>query len=178
MESSSPSSAACPTPASPQSSSLTRTVPAQRELIVRSLPLSFPLLGIAWSPDGKTIAVSGDHADSCAGRSSWSTSRPAPNAAADSGVALGVAPRMAARRHRAAGQRAGIGRRVVHQIFLVGYPSGEPRRLTNDLSSYSGLGVSPDGKSFVTIRNERRAAIWTMPRAGEKAADYHRSVRR
>ncbi|MBA3638751.1 MAG: PD40 domain-containing protein [Acidobacteria bacterium] len=34
-----------------------------RELIVRNRPLSFPLAGLAWSPDGKTIAVTGDHAD-------------------------------------------------------------------------------------------------------------------
>jgi Tol biopolymer transport system component len=45
----------------------------------------------------------------------------------------------------------------------VNYPSGSSRRLTNDLSSYSGLSVAPDGRSFVAIRNERRAAIWTMP---------------
>lgn len=48
------------------------------------------------------------------------------------------------------------------QIFRVSYPSGAARRITNDLSSYSGLGVSPDGRSFVCIRNERRATIWTM----------------
>ena len=49
-----------------------------------------------------------------------------------------------------------------NQIFLVAIRPGTARRLTNDLSSYSGLGVAPDGSSFVAIRNERRAAIWTM----------------
>lgn len=52
--------------------------------------------------------------------------------------------------------------RSSNQIFLVSYPSGESRRLTNDLTSYSGLSVAPDGRSFVAIRNERRSAIWTM----------------
>ena len=60
-----------------------------------------------------------------------------------------------------------------NQIFLVAYPSGEPRRLTNDLSSYSGLAVAPDGRSFVSIRNERRATIWTMP---FDQAEKHRSI--
>ena len=39
---------------------------------------------------------------------------------------------------------------------------GGARRLTNDLTSYSGLSVGPDGSEFVAIRNERRATIWTM----------------
>ena len=34
-----------------------------------------------------------------------------------------------------------------NQIFLVSYPKGESRRLTNDLSSYTGLAVAPDGRS-------------------------------
>jgi Tol biopolymer transport system component len=45
----------------------------------------------------------------------------------------------------------------------VPYPAGDVRRITNDLSSYSGLSLAPDGKSFVCIRNEARATIWTQP---------------
>jgi Tol biopolymer transport system component len=55
-----------------------------------------------------------------------------------------------------------------NQIFLVSYPDGNARRLTNDLSSYAGLGVSPDGRSFVAIRNERRSAIWTLAMTGDE----------
>jgi Tol biopolymer transport system component len=50
-----------------------------------------------------------------------------------------------------------------NQVFFVGYPSGEARRITSDLSSYAGLSLAPDGRSFVCIRNELRATIWTQP---------------
>ncbi len=43
-----------------------------------------------------------------------------------------------------------------NQVFFVSYPSGEARRITSDLSSYSGLSLAPDGRSFVCIRNEVR----------------------
>ncbi len=135
-----------------------------RELLVRSLPLSFPLQGIAWSPDGKTIAVSGDHADQLRAQvvmvdvaAATETLLPIPEWRSVSRLAwLRDGTGLLVNAQESAGESS-------NQIFLVSYPSGEPRRLTNDLSSYSGLGVSPDGKSFVTIRNERRAAIWTMP---------------
>src|SRR5918993_3069801 len=137
-----------------------------RELIVRSLPLSFPLEGIAWSPDGKTIAVSGDHAEQLRGQvvmvdvaAGSETLLPIPEWRSVSRLAwLRDGTGLLVNAQESAGESS-------NQIFLVGYPSGEPRRLTNDLSSYSGLGVSPDGKSFVAIRNERRSAIWTLPMA-------------
>jgi Tol biopolymer transport system component len=48
-------------------------------------------------------------------------------------------------------------------VFFLSYPAGDVRRITSDLSSYSGLSLAPDGKSFVCIRNEGRATIWTQP---------------
>ena len=50
-----------------------------------------------------------------------------------------------------------------NQMFFVGYPSGEVRRITSDLSSYSGLSLCAGRQSFVCIRNELRATIWTQP---------------
>lgn len=135
-----------------------------RELIARSLPLSFPLEGLAWSPDGKTIAVTGDHADQLRGQivlvdvaAGTETLLQIPEWRAVSRIAwLRDGSGLLVNAQESAGESS-------NQIFLVSYPSGTSRRLTNDLSSYSGLGVSPDGRSFVAIRNERRAAIWTVP---------------
>ena len=135
-----------------------------RELIVRTRPLSFPLEGLAWSPDGKTIAVTGDHADQLRGQvvlvdvaSGTETLLPIPEWRAVSRLAwLRDGSGLLINAQESAGESS-------NQIFLVSYPSGTSRRLTNDLSSYSGLGVAPDGRSFVAIRNERRSAIWTLP---------------
>ena len=135
-----------------------------RELITRKRPLSFPLFGLAWSPDGKTIAVTGDHAEELRGQlvlvdvaAATETLLPIPEWRSVARLAwLRDGTGLLVNAQESAGESS-------NQIFLVNYPSGESRRLTNDLSSYSGLGVSPDGKSFVAIRNERRSAIWTMP---------------
>ena len=54
-------------------------------------------------------------------------------------------------------QRAGIGRPSRRaRSSSCSYPSGEARRITNDLSSYSGLSVAPDGR-LVRLHPQRAA---------------------
>ena len=50
---------------------------------------------------------------------------------------------------------------------VVSWPIGspEPGRTIHQAWTW-GLGVSPDGRSFVAIRNERRSAIWTLAMTG------------
>jgi Tol biopolymer transport system component len=136
----------------------------QRQLIARSRPLQYPLEGIAWSHDGKSIAVTGANDDELRGQvaiidvaAGIETLLPTPDWRAVTRLAwLQDGSGLLVNAQEAAGESS-------NQIFLVTYPAGAARRLTNDLSSYSGLGVSPDGRSFVAIRNERRSAIWVMP---------------
>ncbi len=49
------------------------------------------------------------------------------------------------------------------QIWLVEYPSGSARPLTNDVGGYSSVGVSSDGKTLVSVRVEIRSNIWVAP---------------
>jgi Tol biopolymer transport system component len=52
------------------------------------------------------------------------------------------------------------------QIWSVSYPGGDVTRITNDLSTYSGVGLSADGMSFVSVRNELRCrACGRLPTA-------------
>jgi len=46
------------------------------------------------------------------------------------------------------------------QVWLVPYPKGEARRLTNDLTDYRDLGVTADARTIVTIQSEKKANIW------------------
>jgi serine/threonine protein kinase/Tol biopolymer transport system component len=56
------------------------------------------------------------------------------------------------------------------QIGHLAYPSGQFRRITNDLNRYdTGLSATRDGKSLVTVANELSSNIWVMPASG--AAD-------
>ncbi|MFZ0803929.1 MAG: protein kinase [Terriglobales bacterium] len=47
-----------------------------------------------------------------------------------------------------------------NQIWFQPYPSGDPFKISNDLSEYYSLSVTADGKSFVTTQARRAAAIY------------------
>jgi Tol biopolymer transport system component len=46
------------------------------------------------------------------------------------------------------------------QIWFQPYPSGEPIRISNDLSNYQSMSVTADGKSFVTTEQRTAATIY------------------
>jgi Tol biopolymer transport system component len=46
------------------------------------------------------------------------------------------------------------------QIWFQPYPAGEPFKISNDLSRYNSLGVTADGKSFVTTQGRAQATIY------------------
>ena len=46
------------------------------------------------------------------------------------------------------------------QIWLISYPQGSARRITNDLSDYRDLSLTADGKSLIAVQSERKANIW------------------
>ena len=47
-----------------------------------------------------------------------------------------------------------------HQIWFQPYPSGDPFKISNDLSEYSSLSVTADGSSLVTSQKRPAAAIY------------------
>jgi len=46
------------------------------------------------------------------------------------------------------------------QVWFQPYPVGEPFKISNDLSQYSALSVTADGKSFVTTQERQQATIF------------------
>jgi Tol biopolymer transport system component len=53
------------------------------------------------------------------------------------------------------------------QIWLITYPEGRARKLTNDQSNYESLSVSKDAKSLAAIRRSRTANLWAVPVTGK-----------
>jgi len=49
------------------------------------------------------------------------------------------------------------------QIWLVSYPEGKARRVTNDLSSYGGVSLTTDGKTLVSVQGARLTNLWIAP---------------
>jgi eukaryotic-like serine/threonine-protein kinase len=57
------------------------------------------------------------------------------------------------------------------QIWYAAYPSGKLRRITNDLSSYESIQLSPDAKSFTAIEDTQTTGfyVWDSARPQDAA---------
>ena len=51
------------------------------------------------------------------------------------------------------------------QIWEVSYPSGEARRITNDLNSYRGTSLTADANTMAVVQTVTQSDIWIMPNA-------------
>jgi eukaryotic-like serine/threonine-protein kinase len=49
------------------------------------------------------------------------------------------------------------------QVWHVAYPSGEARRVTNDLNDYQGIGLTADSNTMVVVQTARQTNIWLAP---------------
>ena len=54
----------------------------------------------------------------------------------------------------------------IDQIWLFPFPSGEPRRITSDLSSYFNVSLSADGKSLVATALNQWNSLWKVDADG------------
>ena len=50
-----------------------------------------------------------------------------------------------------------------YQLWLVAYPSGEMRRLTNDLNDYNKVSISSDSRLLVAQQETNVSHIWVVP---------------
>ncbi len=118
---------------------------------------------VRWAPDGKTIAALENDTKDANGQISGLV---------EVDVASGVEKPMPLRRWRMladfvwlpdgsglliAGQDR-TAREV--QLWLVPYPSGEPRQISNDLSTYQSVAVSVDGKTIAAAQRNQISDIW------------------
>jgi serine/threonine protein kinase len=138
----------------------------ERDLVVKKNPQRLaPLFftGPSWSPDGKIVASTvaevggrskvvgfpvdgGNEKDlsretwSYAGRVQWLP---------DMTALLVVA-----------GEGPGVS-----QLWIVSYPEGRARRVTNDLNTYRAIGLTQDGKTLTTVQAEGLVNLWVVPNA-------------
>lgn len=54
------------------------------------------------------------------------------------------------------------------QIWQVSRETGEPRRITNDLSNYQGASLTADSNTLLTVQSEGSSNLWIAP-AGDAA---------
>ena len=56
------------------------------------------------------------------------------------------------------------------QIWLVPYPTGEPRKLTNDLSNYVSVSLSKDSNTLAAVREDMHSEMWILPEGDSRRA--------
>ncbi len=120
---------------------------------------------VRWSPDGRRIAAQTSEADP----------QGLDSELLEIDVATGVEKPMFTRHWRdisdfcwlpdgsglllAAGEKSGD----PAQLYVVSYPAGEARRISNDLNEYSSTSVSADGTAIASVQTTVSSSIWIGP---------------
>lgn len=140
----------------------------QRVVASRKLPTRYASswfgnsAGLGWSPDGRTIATLASEGMGAAG---WSL--------VGVPVAGGAEKTISANKWSSSGRVAWLGdgsglvldasdqgSGLAPQIWYVAHPSGEARRITNDLNRYFGVSLTGDSSALVTVQSEVSSSIW------------------
>ncbi|MDQ3253007.1 MAG: DUF5050 domain-containing protein, partial [Acidobacteriota bacterium] len=56
------------------------------------------------------------------------------------------------------------------ELWHLSYPSGEARRITNDLNRYSDVSLTSDSGALVTVQTNLASSIWVVPRGDASRA--------
>ena len=49
------------------------------------------------------------------------------------------------------------------QLWIVSYPDGRVRRVTNDLNNYRAIGITQDGKMMTAVQSQGLVNLWVVP---------------
>jgi Tol biopolymer transport system component/DNA-binding winged helix-turn-helix (wHTH) protein len=139
---------------------------SERTLVTRK---GSTILGLpAWSPDGRTIA--------CVYGSTEKVSSSSPYLGVTAfGASDGAETRVTEARWLGVSQVAWLPdssglvlsaseeELSPSQIWQLSFPSGEVRRVTNDLNTYLGASLTADGSALVTVQTDRVPNVWVAP---------------
>ena len=143
----------------------------ERSLVTRKGPALFGLP--AWSPDGRVIA--------CVYGSAEQIQSSTPYLGVTSfDASTGAETRVTTERWVGVSQLSWLpdSKGIVlsaseeelspSQIWQLDFPTGEARRVTNDLNTYLGASLTADASALVTVQTDRAPNVWVAP-AGDSA---------
>ncbi len=142
----------------------------ERELSARQMPLDYRGTAPAWSPDGSSLIVAGGAQqqvlpkliliDRASGKESELST---PNWRSITRVLWSGNGKHLIIAARAANE-------ATSQLWILSYPSGELRRLTNDIEAYFWISLSADGRMLVTRQQRIISHLWLMTGTDVKTA--------
>ena len=125
---------------------------------------SFSLNGPAWSPDGARIAVGAIEGQGSSYHWHIHLVDTKSGAITHLGDDIWVNPRQLAWLPDGDGLVFPSARKdsgaLNSQLWFLSYPSGEPRRITNDLNLYTGAKITADGSALVTSQATLISRLW------------------
>ena len=136
------------------------------ERVLATRPYRDEFIGVAWSPDGKTVAFTTSEATKKLRSLLWAIS------VADGSVREIYSTPDPIGRPRWLPDGSGLlapignaGQAFRGQLWFISYPRGEARRLTNDLMDYQlcCLDLTPDGKTLVDTELSTVSDLWLAP---------------
>lgn len=141
----------------------------ERELSVRNAPLDYRATP-AWSPDGKLIIVVAGVQDQILPKlfTVDVSTREERRLQSPNWRAISRALWTPNGKHLIVSARET--NESSSQLWMIGYPDGEVRRLTNDLESYFWLSLSADGRMLVTRQQRITSHLWLLPDGDLKKA--------
>ncbi|MDT4968425.1 MAG: eukaryotic-like serine/threonine-protein kinase [Acidobacteriota bacterium] len=151
----------------------------EEKLLVKKGAVFFPYgagsltFGPAWSPDGEMIAFSTRGTSQGVMTNNLKAVRVSDKSEKDLTTQLWTGIGQITWLHNGSGlilNAAEDSSGAFQQIWHVAYPSGEARKVTNDLSNYFGVSLTQDSSTLVTMQGERLSNIWVLPEADTRRA--------
>lgn len=53
---------------------------------------------------------------------------------------------------------------ITDEIWIISYPSGKSRQVTNGINGFFGLGITANSNSLVTVKSDRLVSLWVAPK--------------
>jgi Tol biopolymer transport system component/DNA-binding winged helix-turn-helix (wHTH) protein len=141
---------------------------AEREIVERRSPVEFSGGAPAWSPDGSKIVVAAGAAQRNLLIVDVSTEEETELRTAGLWRAIAKALWTPDGRHLIFSARAT--NEPTSQLWMLAYPDGDVRRLTNDLEGYFWISLSSDGRKLVTRQQRIFSHLWLAPEGDVKNA--------